>query len=420
MPIDIATSILFDGTDSVPGWQYIKTIAPALLAIGGTKYYFGGTHNTWERDLHGKVYIITGGTSGLGAQVAYELAKKGAQLVLLVRSLEDQWIIDFVDDLRERSNNYLIYAEECDLASLYSVRKFATKFLDNQPPRRLDGVVCLAAETIPVGSPKQLTVDGVERQLGINYLSHYHLLTLLSPSLRVQPPDRDVQIVVATCSSQALGEVDLDMKYSKKTPFKNYGTSKLLLGMFVKQFQRENDNYERKDKHPCNIKVNMVNPGLMRSASTRRFLSMGSLLGLFVYILFYPIFWLVLKNSYQGAQSVLFVLTAPFIAKIAGGNYIQECKIILNTRKEYDDEKLVKQVYDETEKLISKLEKQSAIERKKQELIDKKDPKYQEKQADLTKKPESADELQSKLNKIRKDLNIGSTTGDLPLFPDQS
>ena len=53
-------------------------------------------------------------------------------------------------------------------------------------------------------------MDGVERQIGINYLAHFHLLTLLGPSLRVQPPDRDVRVLIATCSSQNLGDVDLN------------------------------------------------------------------------------------------------------------------------------------------------------------------------------------------------------------------
>ena len=48
------------------------------------------------------------------------------------------------------------------------------------------------------------------------YLAHFHLLTLLGPSLRVQPPDRDVRVLIATCSSQNLGDVDLDLLWSDK------------------------------------------------------------------------------------------------------------------------------------------------------------------------------------------------------------
>ena len=111
MPIDIILTVLYDGTDSIPGWEYLKTYVPVALTFGAIKYYFSGASNTWERDLHGKVYILTGATTGMGAQVAYELATRGAQLVLLVRSTEDIWVVDYVEDLRNKTNNVLIYAE---------------------------------------------------------------------------------------------------------------------------------------------------------------------------------------------------------------------------------------------------------------------------------------------------------------------
>ncbi|KAK6199997.1 uncharacterized protein RJT21DRAFT_5119 [Scheffersomyces amazonensis] len=431
MPVDILTTALFEGTDSVPGWEYIKTYAPLALALGSIKYYFRGATNTWERDLHGKVYLLTGGTSGVGAHIAYELAMKGAQVILLVRSMEDIWVVDFVNDLREKTNNILIYAEECDLNSLYSVRKFATKWLDNQPPRRLDGVICCAAEAIPSGRQRQFTIDGVEKQLGINYFSHYHLLTLLGPSLRVQPPDRDVRVVLATCTSQAIGTVDLDdllwksKTYPKNQPWKIYGTSKLLLGLFAREYQKRISEYERKDGMKCNVTINLVNPGIMRTPSTRRVLSMGTLWGLFLYLILYPIWYLFLKSARQGAQSFYFALFAPIIPKIEGGNYIQECKINPKVRKEYNDFELQKELFDKTEKIIEELEKKSALVRNSQKSAsEKKREKRKEnkKKADLAVQPKSSEELDSKLNKLRNELGIGinRVPDNLPLFPSEN
>lgn len=437
MPIDIIGSAIFDGPESIPGWDYIKTYTPVVLTIAGIKYYFGGTTNTWERDYHGKVYIMTGSTSGMGAYLAYELAKKGAQLILLVRSTEDSWIVDYVEDLREKTDNFMIYAEECDLNSLYSIRKFATKWLDNQPPRRLDGVICCAGETIPMGKARQVTIDGVERQIGINYLAHYHLLTLLSPALKVQLPDRDVRIVMATCVSQALGELDmkdplwLNRRYPTRAPWKLYGTSKLMLAMFAKEFQRRLNSFERKDKAPCNVRINVVNPGIMRTASTRRFLSMGTIWGLLAYFVLFPIFWLFFKSPNQGAQSFLYTLAAPVFQNLDGGNIIQECKILKPARKEFDDVELQKTLFDETEKILEALEKNSAIERKKQEKIQESKKPLAEKlraqneeikrKNDIYTKPETPEELQAKISQLKKLIGIPTdTAGDLPLFPLQS
>lgn len=379
---------------------------------------------------------MTGGTSGLGANLAYELASKGAQLILLVRSTEDSWLVDYIEDLRERTDNFMIYAEECDLNSLYSIRKFATKWLDNQPPRRLDGVICCAAESIPIGKARQVTVDGVEKQMGINYLAHFHLLTLLSPALKIQLPDRDVRIVMATCVSQALGDLDmkdalwLNRRYPTREPWKLYGTSKLMLTMFAKEFQRRLNSFERKDKAPCNVRVNMVNPGIMRTPSTRRFLSMGAIWGLLVYFILFPIFWIFFKSTSQGAQSFLYALAAPVFKNLDGGNVIQECKILKPARKELSDDGLQKALYDETEKLLEALEKSSAIERKKQEkiqeskmpLADKLRAQNEEarRKADVHTKPESPEELQAKLASLKRLIGIPSDANDeLPLFPSQ-
>ncbi|CAI5757440.1 unnamed protein product [Candida verbasci] len=410
MPVDFLTSVFFDGPEIIPYWDEIKhygpTVIPIISTIAGLKYYFRGSTNIWERDLHGKVYIITGGTSGIGQQIVNELGHRGAQLILLARNTNDLWLAEYIEDLRDGLNNNLIYAEQCNLSSLYSIRKFATKWLDNQPPRRLDGVICCAAECIPRGKQRVNTVDGVESHIAINYLANYHLLTLLEPSLKVQPPDRDVRVLIATCSSINLSDkIDSDLLWEKKQypsqqPWKIYGYSKLLVGLFAKEFQNRLDQYERKDKSPCNIRVNLVNPGLVRTPSTRRFISMGSILGLFLYLLFFPIWWLFLKSVFQGAQSFYFGIMAPIIMKIEGGQIIQECKIQTKVRKEFDDAVLQKEVFDKTEKLIAEIEKKSAINRKKIELQTKTKEeliKEEQRKKNLNVKPETNEELEYKL-----------------------
>ncbi|QPG76063.1 hypothetical protein FOA43_003449 [Brettanomyces nanus] len=375
MPLNYLGTLLVDGTDKTPGWFYIKNYGTPLLAAVLAKMYLNGSSNTWQRDLHGKVYIVTGGTSGIGAPLVRELALRGAQLVLLTSQLKSDnsgavWVTDYVDDLRNSTDNPLIYVEECNLSSLYSVRKFATKWLDNRTARRLDGVICLASERMPIGKSRQVSVDGVEMQMAINYLGQYHLLTLLEPCLKAQPPDRDVRVILATCMSQSIGTLDLDdllwevKRYPSGRPWKMYGSSKLMLHMFAKEYQKRLENAGRKDKQPCNIRVNVVNPGITRTPSTRRAISMGSVLGLLVYLLLYPFFWIVLKPCEYGMQSFLYALCCPDLIDISGGQYIRECSVVkTKLRKELQDDELQKNLYDLTARKISELEKKSAIER---------------------------------------------------------
>lgn len=425
MPIEFLGTVLLEGTDRVPYWDQIKKYTPPLIIAILLKLYFNGSANTWERKLHGKVYIVTGGTSGIGSALVRDLAMRGAQLVLLTSQIGENsdssaklWISDYIEDLREETGNQLIYAEDCDLSSLYSIRKFATKWLDNSPARRLDGVLCLAGESLPIKKLRTNSIDGVEIQMAINYLGHYHLLTLLEPALRVQPPDRDVRVLLTSCLSQNLGEIELndllweDRNYPSNKPWKVFGTSKLLLNTFCKSFQRKLDKFERPDKQPCGVRVNIINPGLVRSPSMRRFLSYGSIWGLIIYLIFYPIFWIFLKSCEQGMQSFLFALNSPNVFTIKGGNYIKECKIINNeSRNELNDEFLQDKIFEKTKDLIEKLEKSSAIERNKNKKV-----KKEENKENLEKKDQDKEITQAEREKIG--LFKSVFKGDQGLYPD--
>lgn len=131
-----------------------------------------------------------------------ELATRGAQIILLTHHApSDPFLVDYIEDLRTVTNNELIYAEQVDLSSLHSIRLFATKWVDNAPPRRLDMIILCANVMTPYFGTGQKTKDGLEAEWMINYLSTFHLLSILSPAIRAQPPDRDVRILFSTCSS---------------------------------------------------------------------------------------------------------------------------------------------------------------------------------------------------------------------------
>ncbi|EDK40763.2 hypothetical protein PGUG_04861 [Meyerozyma guilliermondii ATCC 6260] len=428
MPLDIAASAFLEGPQTIPGWDYIRAYGPTVATLAAAKYYFGGTTSEWERDMHGKVFMVTGGTSGMGAYMVDYLARKGAQIVLLVRTTEDPWLTDYVENLRESTGNFMIYAETCNLAELYSIRKFATHWLDNQPPRRLDGIICCANESMPAGKPRAVSVDGLERQVAVNYVGHFHLLTLLAPSLRVQPPDRDVRVVLATCSTMAAGTIDQNdllwqsRRYPSWQPWKVHGSSKLLSGMFAKEFQRQLNRYERPDKAPCNVRINLVNPGVVRTPSTRRQLSLGTVWGLLAYVLMFPLWFIFLKSAAQGSQSIIFALCAPILAQSDTANLVQECKIQSKLRKELMDQELQEKVFKDTEKLIEKLERSSAVIRNRNKKDDKKkddktgkETKKRKNKNYVAEKPKTEAELDNRISQLRSSLGMGGTKD--ALFP---
>ncbi|KAG5361475.1 putative oxidoreductase C19A8.06 [Yarrowia sp. C11] len=396
MPLNIIQTLATEGKGAVPYFDQIAITVPVLGAVSLLKTYFAGATNTWQRDMHGRVVIMTGGTSGVGAEIARELAQKGAQLILLVRE-HTTYAAEFVDDLRAATGNELVYMETCDLNDLHSVRKFATKWLDNQPPRRLDTVICCAATATPPSVERKYSRDGIEEMLQVNYLSHYHLLTLLEPALKVQPPDRDVRIVLTSCVAHVMADLDFSdlqftrRKYPTYSPWRAFGASKLLLNMFGYEYQRRLAAYERPDKAPCNVRVVMADPGMMRSPSFKRFITCGSVLLLLLYLVFWPFWWLILKTSKQGMQSILYgVFCGELPAPIEEAIYVQECDVRNHmARPEMNDKELQKEVFDKTKLMVEVIEKKSAIDRKKKEDKLKKE---QEKKGKTGSKSAASDE----------------------------
>ncbi|KAF2704520.1 oxidoreductase-like protein [Pleomassaria siparia CBS 279.74] len=379
MPIHIFAQVVFDGVSAIPfGWAITKAVA-GFTVLYLLKWYFNGAVNGSERNMHSKVVMVTGGTSGIGAEVVKGLALRGAQIVMLTQQpLTDPFFVDYIMDLRRQCNNELITAEHVDLSSLHSIRKFATKWVDNAPPRRLDMIILCANTRTPPGGKATQTEDGLELTWGLNYMANFHLLSILSPALRAQPPDRDVRIIFGTCSSYMGGSFpDFDSAGGKSkskdiksrpkpmafTPGEVYATSKLVVMTFAIAFQKHLANYARPDKQPMNARVIIVDPGWSRTPGMQRFLTFGSLWGLALYLFMWPMWWLVLKSSDQGAQTFLYAAMEEQYGRGEGGQFLKECRKYKFLRPEIEDEAIQKRLWEVSESTVQSLEKESALRR---------------------------------------------------------
>lgn len=360
---------------------------------------------------------MQGATSGIGAAIAESLAARGAQIILLTQTpLNDLFLVEYIEDMREKTGNELITAEQVDLLSLHSIRQFATKWVDNAPPRRLDMIILCANIMTPKGNKIQLSEDGVESTYALNYLANFHLLSILSPALRAQPADRDVRVIFGTCNSYIGAQMPEQVPVPKlpkpkagkpgilaskppppliaKDPSAAYGSSKVALMAFALAFQKHLANYKRPDKAPSYARVFMVDPGWTRTPGMRRYLTAGSLWGLAMYLIMWPFWWLTLKSAQQGAQTFLYAAMEATFAQNEGDKLLKECRELGGFFKsEITDEAAQQKLWQTSEKAVEALEKEGATKRaelKQQDINAKKEKDLQEKKAqEAERKPGS-------------------------------
>ena len=260
-------------------------------------------------------------------------------------------------------------------------------------------MIILCADTLtPRFGLSSETQDLLEPVWGVNYLANFHLLSILSPAIRAQPPDRNVRIVFSTCSSYIGG--DLKALKDDRNPLpkgRKYETSKLACLVFAQAFQKLLDSYERPDKQPNIARVIIVDPGYTRTPGMRRWLTMGSLWGLLLYLVTLPLWWLILKSPLQGAQGFLRAAMEAELGRGAGGRLLKECKEVEYSRPEVKDEVVQKKLWEFSEKQIEALEKESAVKR----ALAKKE-KQEEEKAEATTKTSA--EKSAEKNKVTPEL----------------
>ncbi|MFE5811940.1 SDR family NAD(P)-dependent oxidoreductase [Streptomyces sp. NPDC056479] len=132
--------------------------------------------------------LITGATSGLGRYVAFELVRSGH--VVLAHGRDPGRTERLVDELRGEGDAEGFVA---DLASLTQVRGLGAHVADAHPD--LDVLINNAG--VGAGAPgagRELSADGHELRLAVNYLAPVVLTRAVLPVLRANTPARIVNV----------------------------------------------------------------------------------------------------------------------------------------------------------------------------------------------------------------------------------
>ncbi|KRA53777.1 short-chain dehydrogenase [Pseudoxanthomonas sp. Root65] len=182
----------------------------------------------------GRIFVVTGGTSGIGLESARALAAAGAEVIIAARN--PQRGEEAIAGIRQQSPGANVRFEALDLGDLASVHALGNRLAASLP--RLDGLINNAGVMEP--PQRDITPDGFESQFAINYLGHFALTADLLPLLRKSDAPRVVTLSSIAARRGALHFDDLQFEREWDTAAA-YRQSKLACLMFARELQRRSD-----------------------------------------------------------------------------------------------------------------------------------------------------------------------------------
>lgn len=265
--------------------QFLR-ISRNLKIIAKYRYCVGWVRN--NSNLKGKIFIITGGNSGLGYQTAKALAKRGATVIIACRDLLKA--NEAIKNIKlETNESASLVALELDLESFESIRAFC-QVIKNEYPQ----FDCLINNAGLGMRDTKLSKEGFEIHLATNHLGHFLLTNLLLEQIK----KNNARVVVVSSKLHEKGEIKfenlrkIDNIPKQKKRNQLYANSKLMNFYFAKELYKKGV-----DTHVCC-------PGLCHTDFFRHFN-----LRFYHYILFSPIVLLYLRTAEQGAQNIIYCAT---------------------------------------------------------------------------------------------------------------
>lgn len=256
-------------------------------------------------DLHGKLAMVTGCTSGIGFETMRVLALRGAYVVGTSRSLERA--IQACKRVNGTTSPLRL-----DLADLDSVVACANSVRSIN--LALDMLVCNAGYLGASGKPE--LVDGIEKHFAVNHLGHFVLVNRLLGRLYLSYQGRVIVVSSRAAYTRApAAGIEFDNLDASKAydDWHAYGQSKLANALFALELG--------KLLRGTRITANALHPGVINTEIDRhmsRFKQGGFRV---LTALGYG------KTIGQGAATSCFVATSPLLGATSG-KYFEDCNAV--------------------------------------------------------------------------------------------
>jgi len=275
-------------------------------------------------NLHGKVIVMTGATSGLGRAASETLAEMGARMVLIAR-----------DDARGQATLAALQAKRpdaghrvylADLSILAETKRVADEIAAGG--QRIDVLINNAGGAF---AKRRVTKDGLELTLATNHMAYFVLTLGLLARLRASAPARIVNTASMTYASGHLdfGDLQSERNFSGS---RAYANSKLCNVLFTRELSRRLEG--------SGVTANCFHPGFV---ATRLGHQDGGIEGV------WGISTAGALSPEQGSRTLIYLASSEDVTGVTG-EYFNNCRTERLTRDALDGE-LALRLWSESERI---------------------------------------------------------------------
>jgi NAD(P)-dependent dehydrogenase (short-subunit alcohol dehydrogenase family) len=251
--------------------------------------------------------VLTGATRGIGQAAAVELARRGADVVVVGR--EPARVQAVVAQARGAGGAQSVTGQVADLTLMADVRALADTLRAEH--ERID---VLANNAGALFASRALTSEGLERTFALNHLAPFLLTNLLRDRLT------GGRVVTTTSDAHTSGVLDLDDLQSSQSyaAMRVYGTSKLCNILFTRELARRAPE----------LHANCFHPGVVRTGFGKNENGIWKLLT----TLGGPFF----RSPAKGARSLVWLALSDEAAGLTG-EYVVDEKVATPSAQAQDD-----------------------------------------------------------------------------------
>ncbi|XP_031092437.1 short-chain dehydrogenase TIC 32, chloroplastic [Ipomoea triloba] len=260
---------------------------------------------------HPLTAIVTGATSGIGAETARVLAKSGVRIIIPARDMKKAAKVK--EGIEKESPWADIIVLEIDLSSLASIQRFCAHFLSLGMPLHI-----LINNAGKFSQKLEFSEDKIELTFATNYLGHFLLTEMLLEKMVETAAETGIEGRIINVTSVVHNWVKSDhfhfgqlLNPKQYNGTRAYAQSKLANILHAKELARQ------LKARKANVTINAVHPGIVKTGIIRDHKG-------FLTDSLYFVASKLLKSTSQGAATTCYVALSPKTEGVSG-KYFADC-----------------------------------------------------------------------------------------------